>query len=81
MSPSLRRRVIREHIKELHKKVYVPKCAKNEMKRRKWLEWERERRSLQMARMFIHSDDTEWMKDFTEAPRIHCIRCSVQKKV
>lgn len=60
----IRRKVLKEFIKQHYKKVYLPQCQRIEQSRLRWLEDERKRRSLEMARMFIHSDSNDWVNEF-----------------
>merc|ERR1712046_105544 len=60
----VRRRAIKDHIRHLHRSVYFPQCKRNEVMRHEWLEAERDRRAVEMARWLIHSDGDEWQTEF-----------------
>ena len=64
ISKDIRRGVIKDYIQYYWKHIYCNQVKQNELKRRQWLREERERHSIDMARLLIHSDNTDWMHEY-----------------
>lgn len=64
VSETIRRSVIIDYIGYYWKHIYLKQVEQNRVDRRKWLQAEREKHSIDMARLLIHSESTDWMHEY-----------------